>query len=227
MPYLVSVEQYEGPLDLLVQLVERNQLEITGISAAMVTEQFLAHIEQLEQDDPTELSDFLQLASRLVYIKSLALLSGSQDGEDLAELRQLDRELAEYRRYQLGVRRLHDLDNNGQRSWSRSATKPPQTFRPPQIDQAQLATIFQTALNNTPKLPISHRLDAEVTLEEMQERIRRQVQISPVPLANLVSSCRDRGEIIVLFLALLELIRQAEMGAVQEAAFGPMVVSYV
>src|SRR6266576_329653 len=106
MTHTVAVGEFEGPLGVLLELVERNRLEVTAISVSQITEDYLDRIKQLGDRPPEELADFLQLGARLLYIKSLALLPADSAAEQGEELTQLSLELEEYRRIQLAAREL-------------------------------------------------------------------------------------------------------------------------
>src|SRR5512136_2070141 len=102
-PYQVRIPAFEGPLDLLLQLIEREKLDISAVSLAQVADQFLAYVRELETVAAEVLADFLAVAARLVLIKSRALLprpapaAGEEEEEDPAEA--LARQLREYKRY--------------------------------------------------------------------------------------------------------------------------------
>jgi segregation and condensation protein A len=126
MPYSISLPVFTGPLDLLLQLVEREELEITAVSLAQVTDQFLAAVRTLETLHLPDIADFLVVAARLIHIKSQALLprppslgpSEADLGDDLA------RQLIAYRKYKEIARLLHERELQGLRTYLRLAPPP-------------------------------------------------------------------------------------------------------
>ena len=118
MPYTVRVEKFEGPLDLLLQLIEGEKLEITEISLVQVTEPFVQHVRERQGAiPPEELADFLVVAAKLIYLKSRALLPELTDqaldeGPDLAD------QLRMYRAFVEASNRLGEMDRRALRSYS-------------------------------------------------------------------------------------------------------------
>ncbi|MBW3538022.1 segregation/condensation protein A [Candidatus Parcubacteria bacterium] len=227
MPYQVALLNFEGPLDLLLQLIERSELEITQISLADVTEQYLEYIERLNRLDPEELNRFLELASRLVYIKSLALLPGTADRVDETEISELAEQLAEYRRYQKATEYLKRLLAEGRRSWSRppeaaarDAVAAGELPAPPNLELEPLRRAFAAALAKLPPAATDATLGRTVSLTEMTERIRRWARPGRATgLGQLLRTAADRMEVLVLFLALLELVKSGHIRVSQSGQF--------
>src|SRR4051812_21815619 len=113
MSHTVAVGEFEGPLGVLLELVERNKLEVSAISVGQITTEYLAYVRTLEAASAEDLSEFLQLGARLLYVKSLALLPQETSDQQATELKQLSLELAEYRRFQSAARLLNDLATGG------------------------------------------------------------------------------------------------------------------
>lgn len=220
----VTVRDFEGPLGLLLELVERNRLHVTEISVAAVTSQYLERIRELEAVAPEQLSEFLQLGARLLYIKSLALLPQEAAAEQDEELRQLNLELEEYRRYQAAARELARIGGRG--SWTRpvisrlAADKLPL----PELSLAELAAAFQGALGRTKPAQPEGVIRRHLTQTEVAARIRTRLAHGPFALQELLDSARDRVEVIVTFLAVLELIRGQELCVIQAGQFEPIMV---
>jgi segregation and condensation protein A len=128
--YQVSTPVYEGPLDLLLQLIERAELDITRLALAQVTDQYLVHLRALEVQDPAEVSAFLVIASRLIQIKSAALLPRPPASENITVEEDpgeaLARMLIQYRRFKLLAASLQDRDDNNQHTYLRTAPPPVQ-----------------------------------------------------------------------------------------------------
>ena len=106
MPYTIKIQKFEGPLDLLLQLIEQEELDITEISLAHITEQYLEYLATIEELYPDELADFLVVATKLLLIKSHMLLPElTLEDEDEESL---TRQLQLYKKYVEAARRLHD-----------------------------------------------------------------------------------------------------------------------
>src|SRR5438094_1219144 len=121
LDYTIQLPVFEGPLDLLLRLIEREELDITAIALAQVADQYLAHVRALEAPDPAALSAFLVIAAKLLVIKSRALLprpvaargpdEAPDEGEDLA------RQLRQYQRYKQAAALLRAWGDQGRRSY--------------------------------------------------------------------------------------------------------------
>ena len=107
MSLKILIDQFEGPLDLLLQLIEEQQLDITVLSLASVTEQFLGHVQSLEEKNPALLADFLMIAAKLLVIKSKALLPNLEFGaEDEETAYDLTAQLLLYKKYKEAAKLL-------------------------------------------------------------------------------------------------------------------------
>ena len=223
MPQSIVIDQFEGPLGLLLELVERNQMEVTNIAVATITAQYLASIANLELT-PEVLGEFLQLGTRLTYIKSLALLPGVEP-EEQTELAKLGHELTEYRRYQAAARVLASRAARPNRP--RPVSEHLDELPLPALDLAELAKAFQAALRRVePALP-GKVLVSQLSQHEVLTSLIKRLQSGPFELSQLLDNLRDRLEVIVTFSALLELIRDGRGQVVQADQFGPIIVEPV
>ena len=223
MAHTVVIQDFEGPLGLLLELVERGRLEVTAISVSHVTNGYLERVKALEST-PEELSDFLQLGCRLLYIKSLALLPRENDGEQLEELTRLNDELAEYQRYRQAARELGRRASN--RSWHRDVvTKlPAQDLPLPNLSLESLGAVFQQAMRRVePAKPVGV-IRRQVSQAQMEQRIKTLLADGPVALHEELERATDRLEVIVLFTALLELIKNGVARVVQNGQFEPIMI---
>jgi segregation and condensation protein A len=223
MDHTVTIREFEGPLGILLELVERNKLEVTTISVAEITGQYLERIHALEQHSPEALSEFLELGTRLLYIKSLALLPGTATAEQDEELHQLNLELEEYRRFQTAARQLGA--RTGRQTWQRQATTrlEPHELPLPDISLMQLSKAFSQTLSRlqpaSPKAVIRPHLSLETVLGQLRHQLPEGFELQTV-----LDRCRDRLEVVVTFLALLELIHEGAARVVQTAPFEPITV---
>jgi len=230
--YTVLLPVFEGPLDLLLQLIEREQLDITKVALASVTDQYLKHLERIPQRPLAELAEFLVIAAKLLQIKSEALLpvpptreEGEEDpGEALA------RQLVLYRQFKQAAGALESREQAGLRTYLRTATQPTLT---PQLDLAGLGTdaLLEamlealTAMGETssleenaepPKIAIQEKIQAVVAALETRD---------PITFQELLSSADSRLDIVVTFLAVLQLIKSNRLIARQERLFAEISLS--
>ena len=235
--YPVSLPIFDGPIGLLLHLIEREELDITEVSLVAITDQYLRAIEAMQEVDPEALADFLVVAARLLYIKSRGLLPQTE-GEEEEEERQseaLIQQLLDYRRFRAAAGELRLRASIGLRTITRLA--------PPQMDRRldlsaltieKLADAAQKALDNLPNSPALPSVRTyPVTVAEKIESIRKRIRgragengrtDGSLNFSALLSQSRSRQEIIVTFLAVLELVKQRELAAEQEETFGEIVL---
>jgi segregation and condensation protein A len=237
--YPVSLSVFTGPLDLLLQLIERHELEISAVSLVAVTDQYLRTLETLDVVDPGALADFLAVASRLLLIKSRALLpqprqidEGEEEDEESADA--LVRRLLEYRQFKDVAGALRSREEEGLRAYVRIADQPALERR---LDYSglhvdQLYRAFKRVLDRMPgNSPLPRVRTYTVTVAEQIEYVRDRLKAAlevdggePIRFTALLSAQTSRLEVIVTFLAILELIKQQEITAVQDEAFGEIML---
>ncbi|MFQ5344129.1 MAG: segregation and condensation protein A [Anaerolineae bacterium] len=229
MTYRVNLEVFEGPLDLLLSLIRRQELEITAISLATVTDQYLAYMEDLQEIDPGAMAGFLEVAAQLVLIKSRYLLPrpggtpADGDEEDPAEV--LARRLHEYAQFKDAAQALRTREAQGLRAYVRVGSPP---ALPRRVDFGEvsvedlLAAVREALETQPPAPPVSEVVEPiTVTIGERIGVIRRALHAGrPVTFRSLLRDCRSRIEIIVTFLGLLELMKAGEVLARQDTLFG-------
>lgn len=236
--YRIETAVFTGPLDLLLHLIEREELDITAISLALVTEQYLQQVESLQRGDGEQkivhLVDFLDVGARLVLIKSRALLpqppaslSDGEEEEDPAVA--LLRQLRQYRRFKEAAQWLGQREEAGLRTYLRVAP-PPRVTVAPDLSDVTLAGLLATlqavlARSETREESVGvvqpRRITIERQLHHLRETLQRRKQVE---FRELLSSKADRTEVAVTLLALLELIKRREVVAFQETMFGPILV---
>lgn len=227
----LKVDGFSGPLDLLLDLIEREQLDITALSLAEVADQYWQHVEFQEDLEPDALAEFIVVGSKLLYIKSCALLPSAappkeelhlDDGEAAVELTRM---VEEYRRFRDAAEVLSGLEEKGQHTYTRVDPAKDITL-PPGLQGVTVDTLMQAvreALARTPPEPEEAVLEIEpVTVDEKigelsltLERAGGRLKFRP-----LLAACETRTEIVVLFLAVLELIKAGRLWAEQRRAFG-------
>lgn len=228
--FTIQQPAFNGPLDLLLRLIERRELDITAVSLAQIADEYLAQVRQLPDPDPQALSEFLVIAARLLVIKSRALLPQPPTSverlseEDVAEV--LAQQLREYQRYKQAATVLRAWEEQSRRCFLRTA--PPLVTAPatPQLDVtvADMLRAVQRRLQlrlplDEPALPLpAPKLltVAEVT-QTIRQRLARQHWIDFVDLLDLAA---DRVAVVVTFWATLEMLKRREIVAEQHEVFG-------
>jgi len=227
--YTVHLPAFEGPFDLLLQLIEREKLDISAVSLAAVTDQFLAHMVELEDRiSADELANFLVIAARLVLIKSRLLLPqpsrpAEEEEEDPAEA--LARQLREYKRLKQAALSLRAIEEKGLHSYSRVAP-PPELERHLGTGDTSLADLLaaaQAALAELPEPPADLQgvvVPFSLTIHDQIVLIKQVTSGGrAVTFAQLVSGASHRLEIIVTLLAVLELIKRRQVTVLQGGLF--------
>lgn len=220
-----KLKQFEGPLELLLELIEKEELDITELSLAHVADQYLDFIRNNDNIHLDNLAEFLSVASKLILIKSRALLPILEfSEEEEGEIKDLTRQLEEYRKFKEAAIRLGKLAEKGVIAYSRESYKGIESlFYPPEnVNLFDLKKYFQFVLA---EIPIIEKLEEEVisevmTLEEkindLQNALRSRIESS---FSELVSESSDKIEVIVSFLAVLEMVKQRIIDVHQDELF--------
>lgn len=226
----VKVQQFEGPLDLLLTLIESRQMDITTIAIAEVTEQFLQYLKQLERIEPTNLADYLAIAAKLLVIKSKAILPTlevEQEEEDAGF--DLEGRLLLYKQFKEVAKHLKKLDNKRKQSFTRSVTFEQKIsfFPDPNVTAKSLHDNILKILNALKELDAlpKAKLKEAISIQEKIDHLRNSLSDSiETKLSDLLKTAKNKNEVIVTFLALLELIKQKIFVADQEALFADVVI---
>lgn len=233
--YHVTLPVFEGPLDLLLHLIEREELDITAISLVQVTDQYLAYIEGLKHVNADMLADFLVIAARLILIKSQALLPRppappGEEEEDPGE--QLARQLREYKRFKEVAKGLAEREAARLRSFVRVAS-PLKSQSQVNLEGVTLEALVEAvcrALAKTPPAPLVNHVvrPYTITIEEQVELILQRAHAGGrFSFLSLLSEMPSREEIVVTFLAMLELLKRGFVRVYQEELFGEIFVEAV
>lgn len=226
----VRLSQFEGPLDLLLNLIEQQQLNITEIALAQVTEQFLQYIKDLEHIDPTVLADYLSIAAKLLVIKSKAILPSLQvETEEEDAGIDLESKLLLYKQFKEVGGALKKLDARRQQSFTRTLTFeqrisffPDPTVSSKKIHDSILAVLAGLKeLDNLPKAKIKEAISIQEKIETLRISLGEQVESK---LSDILKTAKNKSEIIITFLALLELIKQRMFVANQDNLFSDVVI---
>ena len=226
--FALRLAAFEGPLDLLLHLIERRELDVTAVSLLEVTEQYLAHLRAADRIDVARLAEFIAIGARLLLLKSRALLprpSEEEDGEEEEDPEALVAALREYRRYRDLAGELRSRGDAG-RSYRREAPPPE---RPPGsgldgVEMEALAAVFRGVLERvaaeqasaTPPVP-RERVRLRERIEVLVARLEEDRRLS---FRGLLEGSRSRLQVVVDFLAVLELIKAGFLEATQSVPFG-------
>ena len=232
-PYQVRLEVFEGPLDLLLHLIEKQELDITKVSLVAVTDQYLAYISHAEDINADNLADFLVVAAKLLLIKSRALLpappaSLTEEEEDVGD--ELARQLREYKLFKELAQQLRAREEQGLRAYLRLATLPDleKKLEPNEVSLEDLLNAAREAFAlQAPAAPVNGvvkpvTISVADRIRHIETLLNRKGSFS---FQRLLRRARSRPEIIVTFLALLELIKGRRVQVQQEKLFGEIWVS--
>ncbi|MCS6896385.1 MAG: segregation/condensation protein A [Nitrospira sp.] len=234
LPYHVRIENFEGPLDLLLHLIKKNQINIYDIPIALITRQYLDYIEAMRTFNLNVAGDFLVMAATLLQIKSKMLLPadhGDHDEEEGPDPREeLVRRLLEYKAYKDAASRLDERERMWQEMFVRG--KGPQeasTSEDMSLDEVSLFDLvdaLQNILDRDSGKKFIEILPDHLTVRERMNRILELLENKEaVSFAELFEPASHRLVVIVTFLALLELIRLRVVRAFQAGLFEPILVS--
>jgi segregation and condensation protein A len=230
----VSTPVFEGPLDLLLHLIEREELEITSVSLVQVTDQYIALLRKQDQIDLRALADFVAVGAKLLFLKSRALLprTPEQVAEDELTAEEiatdLTAQLEEYRAFKHAASYLRELEEAGHRSFTRIAP-PPAGWAPTGLEQVtmkKLLAALAKALERLPPEPEPERLQRQV-LNIGERRVSLLAAVRSrgrLPFSRLIAECKSRIEAIITFMAILDLLKSEDLQAEQSAAFGEIVL---
>lgn len=234
-PFSVTVGKvYDGPLDLLLDLIRKQDIDIYDIPIAKITAQFLAYVEQLKVADVDSAGEFIYMASLLIHIKSKMLLPRSPvevaEGEAEDPRRELVERLLEHERFKNAAQMLAQKQVIEESTWSNPTFK---DFRNDEgadqeiaADTVDLVRIFREILDRVKQRPVLDVEEDTVTVGQMIDYVRRRLitEDKPVSLRKLLASAKSERTLIALFLALLELVRLQAILLRQDQVFSDIFV---
>ena len=225
-------EVYDGPLDLLLDLIRKQDIDIYDIPIAKITQQYLIYVENMKQLDVDVAAEFIYTASLLIHIKSKMLLPRDPDATGMVEdpRMELVNRLLEHERYRSAAQMLLQKQHIEEAVWSNPSLK---EFRDaegaePELaaDVVDLVKTFQQILNRARNKPAFEVEEDNVTVSQMIDYVRRRLSLEekPIRLKHLLRSLRSRTALVCAFLAILELIRLQAVLARQDNVFGEVVL---
>ncbi len=229
--YTIRLDQFEGPLDVLLRLIERAELDITTIALAQVTDQYVQYVRAMRDRDAGHMSSFLVLASRLLVIKSRALLPATpSSADDPDESADLVRQLKEYQHYKAAAEMIRIREQQGWQSFAKAPSLPNASVAhmPLLMTLDDLLSAWQIRMQlvdvTPPPVPVpAPKLltvgDVVVTIRERLQQVKQMVFTDLLPRRS-----RTRVDVVVSLWAVLEMIKRRAVVASQDELFGPIVL---
>ena len=223
----VFLEAFEGPLDLLLYLIKRQNLDILEIDVSAITEQYMQYVELMDAVQFELAAEYLLMAAMLAEIKSRMLLPRSSDVEDDEEdpRAQLIRRLQEYERFKKAAEDIEEMPRQERDTWVGSANPPDlnRTRPDPDVDMRELLVALGEVLRRAEMFESHHvQREALSTRERMSEVLEKLSGQQFVPFVSLFTAREGRLGVVVTFLAVMELIKESLVEIVQTENFGPI-----
>jgi len=226
-PYRINLPVYEGPLDLLLDLIRKQEMDVHNIPIAKITEQYLDYLHQLEKLDIDVSADFIYMAATLIHIKSKMLLpadplAGPDAQEDPRD--ELVHRLLEHEKFKNAAQLLYQKQQVEAHVWS----KPDRTLYTGDAVEGELVVslvdlikTFQQVLERRKEVTKFELRHESVTIAQMMDRLRQKLMAgeAPVSLIDFFDSCEARNAMIVALLAVLEMVRMQAVILVQTELF--------
>jgi segregation and condensation protein A len=221
----VKTPVFEGPLELLLALVEREELDIFKVSLANVTDAYLAEIAAREVADPQEMAEFLWMAARLLLVKSIRLLPGEVPTDEETDLlgweEEVRQRLEEYRVYKEMAGELMERAKQDAFSFPPPARPVEAGGQEEPLEVGLLLMAFNSVLARIPPRPLVVT-GRTWTLQEKLDMLTIRLRQGPIELVELILESEDRLEAVVTFVAVLELLRRSLVRIQQKERFGPI-----
>lgn len=229
MSYKVKLEVFEGPLDLLLYLIKKEEIDISDIPIAKITDQYLEYLELMQLLDLNIAGEFLVMAATLMHIKSRMLLPPEQveglEQEEEDPRAELVRRLLEYKKFKEAASELSQMASNQKHLFARvgpgfdvEGIVPETEFF--EASLFDLITAFTKVLKDIPKEAFHKVFKDEFTVsQKIHDILHMLVERKKMNFTELFRASKNKFEVITIFLALLELIKMREVNAVQNAQF--------
>ncbi|MBU1167716.1 segregation/condensation protein A [Patescibacteria group bacterium] len=233
MSYQVKIEKFEGPLDLLLELIEKEKLEITEVSLSKVTDQFLAFIEQNHDIEASFLADFLVVAAQLLFIKSKALLPSLELEEEASlTVDELEYRLKEYKKFKEIAQEIKRIFHAPRYSFERKFFRPKQELFYPgeNLSLDALKNSFENLIQYFEEQEKLEEKSIEKTVsisEKITEIKSFLVKNQKLDFELMTSETKSKVDVVVTFLALLELVKQRSVKLSQERDFGNILIEKI
>lgn len=230
MPFNIKTDSYEGPFEVLLDLIEARKLLVNDLALANITEEYIQHVRAQEAFPVEETANFIQIAATLLLIKSKSLIPDlALSEEENADVEDLKRRLAAYEKVREAARELSRI--YGRHVMAAEGERTPEVMFAPSNDLSAAALAeamarILAAREAVEELPEA-RVKPLVTIEEMMDQLAKRVQSAMTLSFNEFSAgTKGRIEVIVSFLALLELVKQGAVAAEQHEVYGDIRISH-
>jgi segregation and condensation protein A len=229
-PYKIVIPMYEGPLDLLLDLIKKQEMNIHDIQISKITAQYLDYLHKLEELDVDVSAEFIYMAATLIYIKSKMLLppdplAGPEEAADDPRAELVQR-LVEHEKFKNAAQLLYQKQQIEENVWS----KPDKSLYDDEgtegelvVSLVDLVKVFQQVLERRKEVTRIELRHEQFTVAQMIAQLRAQILASETNTVNLVEffeACHSRHAMIVAFLAVLEMVKLQAVAMVQQKQFG-------
>ncbi len=245
MALSIKLENFEGPLDLLLHLIDKNKIDIYDIPIVLITDQYLVHIHQMEDNQMEVMSEFIEMAAILISIKSKMLLPRYEEEDEEDDPREaLVQKLIEYRKYKMISESLKDKHEHADKVIFKGPSIPDAVknyVQIPDVDEivnnidfAELYQVFQNVLKrNRDKVDVIRSNFGDIQKEafSVQDKIEELLELreiySSLSFVDLLDNVRTKTEMIVTFLAVLELMKMGSIRVTQVGVFEDIIIRYI
>ena len=232
--YKVTLPSFHGPLDLLLHLIRKHEVDVYDIPIVLITEQYNAYLDTMAELDLDVAADYIYMAALLINIKSRMLLPRDENAEEAGEdpRKELVDRLLEYQRFKSVAETFAELDVVRMGMWTRPRVPVPGIEETPEIDMSEVSLFdlidaFRSALvryrESHPQSIELHRTVHKVSAK-MEELYDRVAEKSPIRLQWFLEG-RDRNELVAVFLGMLELVRLGGISLQQSDNFGEILIA--
>jgi segregation and condensation protein A len=233
-PYKINIPLYEGPLDLLLDLIKKQEMNIHDIQIAKITSQYLDYLHKLEELNVDVSADFIYMAATLIYIKSKMLLPpdplASPEEQSADPRADLVQRLVEHEKFKNAAQLLYQKQQIEENVWS----KPDKSLYHDEgtegelvVSMVDLVRVFQQVLERRKEVSRIELQHEQFTVAQMMAQLRAQILASDDNTVNLIrffEACPSRHAMIVAFLAVLEMVKMQAIAMAQEKQFGEIVL---
>ncbi len=226
--YKVKLEVFEGPLDLLLYLIKQDEIDIYDISIERITRQYLEYLQAFKELNIELAGEFIVMAANLIYLKSRSLLPVDQqppeeDTDEDDPRWDLIRQLIEYKKFKEAAEELHQRELEQERIFAREGGPSPtaqESLRLGEVGIFQLINAFHAVIKKIEaRQDVQEIFGERFSVSEKIETILRRVAAGSIRFSDLFGAAVSRIEVVVTFLALLELIRLKQVRAIQKNIF--------
>jgi segregation and condensation protein A len=228
MPFAVKIGAFDGPLDLLLSLIEERKLSISDVSLSKVTDEYFGYVQKMENYPMHEVSQFVLIAATLLLIKSRSLLPNIDlTDEEESDIKELEKRLRHYQIIRRGARILmKEWGVKPLRTPAQAPVRPTPRFAPGNLTLSQIVEAFRALTKALPTAAFigSVSLTPTITLEEMIKKLEKRITQAVKMRFKEITKGAGKSEMVIQFLALLELIRGGTVSAKQDKTFSDIML---